>query len=265
MRVTAPQDHRAPGGAGARSPVDPTGDDPGLDRRLRAADPLAGVLPDDSSTVLVRRLAADVVGDGTRALPSRRRRRRRTTLALLASALLLCLAVGSPGIAQRLAAWTGIHGSGFGEEDTSEYLLSTAPDYRQAVESLRPAHLPLPPGSDWRKAVDLFTALDMREPTYVPATSIKDNYAGYAACAWEAEWLAGRRTGDTGRVRAATEVLAEARSWPDAGADKTGGARRARDQIATAAANGVPARSAKTSSKGVPDEWQLYAVELAER
>jgi hypothetical protein len=189
---------------------------------------------------------------------------RRTTLALLAAAL-LCLAVGSPGIAQRLAAWTGIHGSGFGEEDTSEYLLSTAPDYRQAVESLRPAHLPLPPGYDWRKAVDLFTALDMREPTYVPATSIKDNYAGYAACAWEAEWLAGRRTGDTGRVRGATEVLAEARSWPDAGADKTGGARRARDQIATAAANGVPARSAKTSSKGVPDEWQLYAVELAER
>jgi hypothetical protein len=115
---------------------------------------------------------------------------------------------------------------GFGEEDTSEYLLSTAPDYRQAVESLRPAHLPLLPGYDWRKAVDLFTALDMREPTYVPATSIKDNYAGYAACAWEAEWLAGRRAGDTGRVRAATKVLAEARSWPDAGADKTGGARR---------------------------------------
>jgi hypothetical protein len=254
MPVTAPKDHRAPGGAGARSPVDPAGDDPGLDRRLRAADPLAGVLPDDSSTVLVRRLAADVVGDGTRALPSRRRRRR-TTLTLLAAALLLCLAVGSPGIAQRLAAWTGVHGSGFGEEDTSEYLLSTAPDYRQAVESLRPAHLPLPPGYDWRKAVDLFTALDMREPTYVPATSIKDNYAGYAACAWEAEWLAGRRAGDTGRVRAATKVLAEARSWPDAGADKTGGARRARDQIATAAANGDPGPLRQDVKANCPPSW----------
>jgi hypothetical protein len=144
MRVTAPQDHRAPGGAGARSPVDPTGDDPGLDRRLRAADPLAGVLPDDSSTVLVRRLAADVVGDGTRALPSRRRRRRRTTLALLAAALLLCLAVGSPGIAQRLAAWTGIHGSGFGEEDTSEYLLSTAPRLPSGGRVATPGAPPAP-------------------------------------------------------------------------------------------------------------------------
>lgn len=251
--MTAPKDHRAPGGAGARSPV-PAGDDPGLDRRLRAADPLAGVLPDDSSTVLVRRLAADVVDDSTRTLPSRRRRRR-TTLTLPAAALLLCLAVGSPGIAQRLAAWTGVHGSGFGEEDTSEYLLSTAPDYRQAVESLRPAHLPLPPGYDWRKAVDLFTALDMREPTYVPATSIKDNYAGYAACAWEAEWLAGRRAGDTGRVRDATKVLAEARSWPDAGADKTGGARRARDQIATAATNGDPGPLRQDVKANCPPSW----------
>jgi hypothetical protein len=64
MPVTIPQDHRAPGEAGARSPVDPTGDDPGLDRRLRAADPLADLLPDDWSAVLVRRLAADVVSDG---------------------------------------------------------------------------------------------------------------------------------------------------------------------------------------------------------
>ena len=250
--MTVPHDHRAAGGASDRSPVDPTGGDPALDRRLRAADPLAGVPPDDSSTVLVRRLAADVAGDGT---PSRRRPRRRTALALLAAALLVCLAAGSPGVAQRLAAWTGIHGSGFGEEDTSEYLLSTAPGYRQAVESLRPAHLPLPPGYDWRKAVDLFTALDLREPTYVPATSIKDSYAGYAACAWEAEWLAGRRAGDIGRVRAATRVLAEARSWPDAGADKTGGARQARDQIATAAANGDPGPLRDDVKANCPPSW----------
>jgi hypothetical protein len=186
--------------AGAGSPADRSGDDPGLDRRLRAADPLAGVLPDDSSSVLVRRLAADLAGEDTPAVPSRRRRRRRTTLALLSAAVLLGLAVGSPGIAHRLAAWTGIHGTGSGEEDTSEHLLSTAPDYLRAVESLRPAHIPLPPGYDWRKAVELFTELDLREPTHVPATSIKDNYAGYAACAWEAEWLAGRRTGDAGPV-----------------------------------------------------------------
>jgi hypothetical protein len=149
----------------------------------------------------------------------------------------MCLAAGSPVIAQRLSAWTGIHGSGVGEEDTSEYLLSSTPDYRQAVESLRPAHIPLPPGYEWRKAVDLFTAWDS-EPTMYSATGIKDIYAGFAACAWEAEWLAGRRAGDAGRVRAATTVLAEARSWPDAGADKTGGARRQRDEIATSAANG---------------------------
>jgi hypothetical protein len=237
MALTEPHDQRAAGRAGgARSPAGPTGDGPSLDRRLQAADPLAGVLSDDSAAVLVRRLAADVAGGGALAVMLRRRRRR-TTLALLAAALLLCLAAGSPVIAQRLSAWTGIHGSGVGEEDTSEYLLSSTPDYRQAVESLRPAHIPLPPGYEWRKAVDLFTAWDS-EPTMYSATGIKDIYAGFAACAWEAEWLAGRRAGDAGRVRAATTVLAEARSWPDAGADKTGGARRQRDEIATAAANG---------------------------
>jgi hypothetical protein len=39
------------------------------------------------------------------------------------------------------------------------------------------------------------------------ATGIKDICAGFAACAWEAEWLAGRRAGDAGRVRAATTML----------------------------------------------------------
>lgn len=152
--------------------------------------------------------------------------------------MLLCLAAGGPGLADRLSAWTGIHGSGVGE-DTSEYLLSTAPDFRRAVESLRPAHLPLPPGYTWRRA-RVFQAVDRREPTSISATAIKDIHAMYAACTWEAEWLAGRRAGDTGRVRTATRVLAEARSWPDAGADKTGGARRARAEIAKAAANGDP-------------------------
>lgn len=183
-----------------------------LARRLRDADPLAGVLGDDRTAVLVRRL--------------------------LSAAVLLCLAAGGPGLADRLSAWTGIHGSGVGE-DTSEYLLSTAPDFRRAVESLRPAHLPLPPGYTWRRA-RVFQAVDRREPTSISATAIKDIHAMYAACTWEAEWLAGRRAGDTGRVRTATRVLAEARSWPDAGADKTGGARRARAEIAKAAANGDP-------------------------
>jgi hypothetical protein len=246
MPVTAPQDRRRA--------ADPTGDDLGLDRRLRAGDPLAGVLPDDAAPVLVRRLVADVAGDGAAAPPLRRRRRRRTALILLAAAL-LCLAAGSPGIAQRFAAWTGIHGSGVGEEDTSEYLLSTAPDYRQAVESLRPAHLPLPPGYEWRKAVDLFTAGDLREPTYHSVTGIKDTYAGYAACAWEAEWLAGRHAGDPERVRTATRVLAEARSWPDPGADKTGGARQARDRIATAAANGDAGPLRQDVKANCPPEW----------
>lgn len=165
--------------------------------------------------------------------------------------MLLCLAAGGPGLADRLSAWTGIHGSGVGEEDTSEYLLSTAPDFRRAVESLRPAHLPLPPGYTWRRA-RVFQAVDRREPTSISATAIKDIYAMYAACTWEAEWLAGRRAGDTGRVRTATRVLAEARSWPDAGADKTGGARRARAEIAKAAANGDPARSAWTRTRPSP-------------
>jgi hypothetical protein len=99
------------------------------------------------------------------------------------------------------------------------------------------------------------TAFDLHEPTYVSATGIKDIYAGYAACTWEAEWLAGRRAGDIGRVRTATKVLAEARSWPDAGADKTGGARQARDQIATAAAHGDPGPLRQDLRVNCPPEW----------
>ena len=56
MAVTEPHDqHAAARGGGARSPAGPTGQ--GLDRRLRAADPLAGALSDDTTAVLVRRLA----------------------------------------------------------------------------------------------------------------------------------------------------------------------------------------------------------------
>ena len=94
MPVTAPNDHPPAGGASAHLPVDPTGDDPGLERRLGAADPLAGVLPDDASTALVRRLAADVAA-GALVPWSRRRQRRRATLTLLAAAILLCLAAGT--------------------------------------------------------------------------------------------------------------------------------------------------------------------------
>jgi RNA polymerase sigma-70 factor (ECF subfamily) len=57
------------------------------DRRLQAADPLAGVLSDDSAAVL---------------------------------------AAGSPVIAHRLSAWTGIHGSGIGEEEAAAWLFGIA-------------------------------------------------------------------------------------------------------------------------------------------
>jgi hypothetical protein len=50
-------------------------------------------------------------------------------------------------------------------------------------------------------------------------------------------------------------VLAEARSWPDAGADKTGGARQARDQIATAAAHGDPGPLRQDLRVNCPPEW----------
>jgi hypothetical protein len=43
-------------------PVDPTGDDPDLDLRLRAADPFVSLLSDDLSSVLVRRLVAAAIG-----------------------------------------------------------------------------------------------------------------------------------------------------------------------------------------------------------
>ena len=46
----------------------------------------------------------------------------------------------------------------------------------------------------------------------------------------------------------------EARSWPDAGADKTG-ARQARDQIATAAAHGDPGPLRQDLRVNCPPEW----------
>jgi hypothetical protein len=54
MLVTEPQGRRAAGGAG---------DDRGLDRRLCAADTVAGVLGEEATTVLVR-LRAELDGTG---------------------------------------------------------------------------------------------------------------------------------------------------------------------------------------------------------
>jgi hypothetical protein len=50
-------------------------------------------------------------------------------------------------------------------------------------------------------------------------------------------------------------VLAEARSWPDAAADKTGGARRWRDELATAAETGDPGPIRQDLEVNCPPEW----------
>ncbi|MEX5634050.1 hypothetical protein [Parafrankia sp. FMc2] len=129
---------------------------------------------------------------------------------LAAAALLGTAFASSDGLAR-----TGIFGSpGFTESDTSEWLNTGAPDFREVVESLRPSDIPLPAGRSWQPVIDQQVANGQREPARMQVTGVRQAFAFYAVCVWDGEWLAARQAGDTVRVGRAVEVIRGVPSWP---------------------------------------------------
>lgn len=220
-------------------------EDDELDRRMRSADPVGPALAASADVGrLVSELARAAVATGagstggtaggtgpigttperldrlarsrrrgptSRRVPGRPRAWQRVAVAGLAAAALLGTAfASSDGLAR-----TGIFGSpGFTESDTSEWLNTGAPDFREVVESLRPSDIPLPAGRSWQPVIDQQVANGQREPARMQVTGVRQAFAFYAVCVWDGEWLAARQAGDTVRVGRAVEVIRGVPSWP---------------------------------------------------
>ncbi|CAI7974241.1 conserved hypothetical protein [Frankia sp. Hr75.2] len=256
-------------------------DDGELDRRVRSVDPVrADLASRDDVARLVSELAravvrtgsADEAGpDGMTEWPARsgqphrpglmsvrapgdRSARRRVVVAGLAAAALLGTAAFTFG--DELAARTGLFGSpGMTENDTSEWLNTGASDFREVMESLRPADIPLPAGRSWQPVIDQTVANGQREAALMQVTGVRAAFAWYAICVWDGEWLAARGTGDSARAGRAVGVMRGMPSWPIIVAVDGGGVTDSLHDIAEAAARGDegPARQHITANCG--SEW----------
>ncbi|HEX5597823.1 MAG TPA: hypothetical protein VFX61_17690 [Micromonosporaceae bacterium] len=221
----------------------PTTDDD-LELLLRMADPVPDFAAADGETgFLVGELARSVVTQDRLPAPtgpraSRRHRRRRSTIvAVLVAAL--TVGIGGGAFAYVSKARTGEFGRpGMTENDTSEWLRTDADDFRQVVEELRPAYLPLPAGESFTPAIDLLIKNYGHEHALMQVTGVQAHYASYAACRWEAEWLAAHAEADRERRDRAVEVLRAVPSWPAIVASDGGGVRELHHGIAEAAARG---------------------------
>ncbi len=180
--------------------------------------------------------------------------RRRVAVAGLAAAALLGTAAFTFG--DELAARTGLFGSpGMTENDTSEWLNTGASDFREAMESLRPADIPLPAGRSWQPVIDREVANGQRERALMQVTGVRATFASYAICVWDGEWLAARGAGDSARAGRAVGVMRGMPAWPIIVAVDGGGVRDYLRDTAEAAARGDegPARQYITANCG--SEW----------
>ncbi|MFF0467630.1 hypothetical protein ACFYPX_09430 [Micromonospora zamorensis] len=136
-------------------------------------------------------------------------------------------------------ASTGEYGQpGYTENDTSEYLRTDGVDFREVVQVLRPTEVPVPPGYSFASDIEEFVSGVGGEPAVIQVTAIRGIYAGWAACAWKADWLAARFAGDEPRSAAAVAVLREVSSWPLVGQTDGGGIRQQHRKVAEAAERG---------------------------
>ncbi|HEX5596168.1 MAG TPA: hypothetical protein VFX61_09170 [Micromonosporaceae bacterium] len=222
----------------------PTADDDELDRLLALADPAPNrVATDGDAALLVGELARSVLAQEQRPAPTvnragrRHRRRRSAIVAGLVAAL--TLGIGGVAFGYVSKARTGKFGlPGMTENDTSEWLRTDAVDFRQVVEELRPTDLPLPVNESFTPAVDLLIKNYGNERAVIQVTAVRSHYASYAACSWEAEWLAAHTEADRDRMDRAVEVLRSVPSWPAIVAVDGGGVRELHRDIAEAAARG---------------------------
>jgi hypothetical protein len=177
--------------------------------------------------------AVDAVGDLARSLalaeeqaPARRPRRGRHSRRFLVVALaliLLATAGTALGIGYVLTAHTGWFGNPeHTEEDGSEWLDMTAPDFRAVAATLVP-DVPLPEGVSWDGELDRLAAWGRAENAMMQETGVTARLAAFARCAWLQHWRTEHTAGRDGSAREALAVLDASASWPIVVATDGGG------------------------------------------
>jgi len=165
--------------------------------------------------------------DQPAAADRRRGGRRRVVVSLAVTGALL----GTGGVAAAVTmsgALTGIFGKpGNTENDTSEYVDATKPDFpqlaRQWAAQLEAGGLRFAPGYDAQKNVE--TAIVVRQraeqelrsqghPTLVQVTGIKGDIAQTAACTWELSWLDAHRQHDQAGMSTAVAGMRQTAGLP---------------------------------------------------
>ncbi|PWJ45152.1 hypothetical protein SAMN06264364_1602 [Quadrisphaera granulorum] len=179
-------------------------------------------------------------GTSTAALPgdelSRRRGRRRLSRGARVGLIALAgtLALSGTAAAAVHAARTGWFGApGMTENDTTEWLDSSAPDFPDVVESLRPAYVTFAPGTDAASAAAWTVMASRASGGMLQETLVARSYATYGQCSWAAAWLAST-PGDAAHTTA-TDQLAASAEWPVFAATDGGGIVAEMREMASAA------------------------------
>lgn len=158
-------------------------------------------------------------------------RRRVRTSVLLAAAL---VTVGTAAVAVTVGARTGWFTEPGSESDATEWVNTTADDYRAVVTELAPAYVTYPPGVSVSDAVAWVTGSTSVSGGLVQVTGIHRAYETYAQCSWVRAWE-GADTGEALRSVASREIAASV-TWPAFAATDGGGIRDTMDDLSEAVA-----------------------------
>lgn len=153
--------------------------------------------------------------------------------------VLVALLLSSAAVGHAAPAHTGEYGHhGYTENDASEYIRTDGVDFREVVQELRPPQVPVPPGYSLTADVDELVAGLGHEPAVIQLTAVRGIYAGWAACAWKADWLTAQAAGDEPRSVTAAAMLRQVPTWPLVAQTDGGGIRQQHRRIAEAAEQG---------------------------
>jgi len=206
-------------------------------------DAVAGLAPTRDAMFVDPRYASSV-GDLAGAIVETDRRRwgrpfRLQARRRLAIAIAVAVAVpASTAVAYQWSAHTGWFGSpGMTENDTSEWLRSDAPDFRQVAADLVP-DLPLPRGASWTTELDRQVEQGRSAPGLVQVTGVRRTFEAYARCTWIQSWLLAFERDDRQAARLAAGVIAGSSRWPATVATDGGGVVGRIRSLGAAAARG---------------------------
>ena len=226
-----------------------------LVERVALADPLgddaiAGPVLDLVLAELARSIIAepdgaqaDVARSSGRRVPGGRRRRLSSRVSRPGRVVLIAVSVVSlsatAAVAYNATAHTGFFGHpGQTENDTSEFLNTSAPDFPAILRTLVPTEIALPPDASWEPAIQRQIAFGQGDRGLQQATGLRGTLALYAYCSWVGHWLDVQAAGDRAAAADAVAGIARIPESPVVAKIDGGGVREGMRRIATAAGRG---------------------------